>query len=89
VVGLVGSRDTTSYAGGKVATGTVSHAGQVKADGSDEKIYPGPPIWLGDRLTSPRKKKKAYVEKTSKMPGNGQTNRRRSGYTRFEENSWG
>jgi len=29
------SNDPESYAGGSVATGTVSHAGQVKGDGPD------------------------------------------------------
>jgi len=33
VVGLAWSNDPESYAGGSVATGTVSHAGQVKGDG--------------------------------------------------------
>jgi hypothetical protein len=28
-----------------VATGRVSHAGQVKGDDPDEKGYPGPPRW--------------------------------------------
>jgi hypothetical protein len=35
VVGLVWSCDPESYAGGSVATGRVSHAGQVKGDGPD------------------------------------------------------
>ena len=33
VLGLSWSNDPESYAGGSVATGTVSHAGQVKGDG--------------------------------------------------------
>jgi hypothetical protein len=45
VVGLAWSNDPESYAGGSVATGRVSHAGQVKSDDPDEKGYPGPPGW--------------------------------------------
>jgi hypothetical protein len=37
VVGLAWSNDSESYAGGSVATGSVSHAGQVKGDDPDEK----------------------------------------------------
>jgi hypothetical protein len=37
--------DSESYASGSVATGRVSHAGQVKGDDPDKKRYPGlPPI---------------------------------------------
>jgi hypothetical protein len=40
------------------ATGTASHARQVKGDDSDKKGYPGPPGWgLGVRLTTPPRKK--------------------------------
>jgi len=86
VVGLAWSKDPASYAGGSLPTGRVSHAGQFKGDGSDEKRYPGPAGWgLGVRPTSPRKK--VYVEKTSKIPGNELTNRRRSGYKRIEDTS--
>jgi hypothetical protein len=42
VVGLAWSYDPESYAGGSVAAGRVSHAGQVKGD-TDKKGYPGPP----------------------------------------------
>jgi hypothetical protein len=58
VVGLAWSYDPESYAGGSVATGRVSHAGQVKGDEPDKKGYPGPPGWgLGVGLTAPRRKK--------------------------------
>jgi hypothetical protein len=58
VVGLVWSYDPESYAGGSVAAGRVSHAGQVKGDDSDRKGYPGPPDWgLGMGLTAPPHKK--------------------------------
>ena len=50
VMGLVWSNDSESYASGSVATGSASHAGQVKDDDPDEKKYPGPPGW---GLTSP------------------------------------
>jgi hypothetical protein len=40
------------------ATGTASHARQVKGDDPDIKGYPGPPGWrLGVRLTTPPRKK--------------------------------
>ena len=39
------SNDSESYAGGSVATGRASHAGQVKDDDPDKKRYPGPPGW--------------------------------------------
>jgi hypothetical protein len=37
VVGLAYSRDSETYAGGSIATGKVSHAGQVKGEEPDEK----------------------------------------------------
>jgi hypothetical protein len=40
VVGLAWPYDTQSYAGGKVATGRVSRAGQVRCDDPDKKGYP-------------------------------------------------
>jgi hypothetical protein len=50
----VRSEDPESYAGGRVATGRGSHAGQVKGDGPDRKGYPDPPDWgLGMGLTTP------------------------------------
>jgi hypothetical protein len=57
VVGLAWSYDHESYAGGSVADGRVSHAGQVKDD-PDKKGYPGSPCWgLGVGLTAPPLKK--------------------------------
>jgi hypothetical protein len=54
VVGLAWSNDPESYASGSVATGRVSHAGQVKGDDPDEKGYPGPPGWgLGHGADNP------------------------------------
>jgi hypothetical protein len=35
VVGLVWSNDPESYAGGSIATGRVTHAGQVEGDDPD------------------------------------------------------
>jgi hypothetical protein len=43
VVGLAWSYDPESYAGGSVAAGRISHAGQVEGDDPDRKGYPGPP----------------------------------------------
>jgi hypothetical protein len=57
VVGRAHSNDPESYAGGSVAAGSVSHAGQVKGDDPDKKGYPGPPgLGLGVRLTAPPRK---------------------------------
>jgi hypothetical protein len=53
VVGLAWSYDPESYAGGSVAAGRVSHAGQIKGNDPDKKGYPGPPGWgLGVGLTA-------------------------------------
>ncbi|KAK9878481.1 hypothetical protein WA026_022123 [Henosepilachna vigintioctopunctata] len=50
--------DPESYAGGSLATGRVTQAGQVGGETPDEEEHPGPPGWgLGVRLTtSPWKK---------------------------------
>jgi hypothetical protein len=54
VVGLAWSHDPESYAGSSVATGRVSHAGQVKGNDPEEKGYPGPPGWgLGHGADKP------------------------------------
>jgi len=45
VVGFVRSHDPESYAGGSLATGSLSHARQGKGDDPDKKGYPGPPGW--------------------------------------------
>jgi hypothetical protein len=51
LVGFACSDDPERYAGDSVATGRVSHAGQVKGDDPAKKGYPGPPGWrLGVRL---------------------------------------
>jgi hypothetical protein len=48
------SNDPESYASSSIATGSVSHAGQVKGDDPDEKGYPGPPGWgLGHGTDNP------------------------------------
>jgi len=43
VVGLAWSNDPDTYAGSSLATGTASHARQVKGDNPVKKGYPGPP----------------------------------------------
>jgi hypothetical protein len=54
VVGLAWPNDSESYADGKVATGRVSHARQVKGDNQNKKGYPGPPDeGLGREVNSP------------------------------------
>jgi hypothetical protein len=45
VIGLAWSYDLESYAGGSVAAGRFSHAGQFEDDDPDKKGYPGPPGW--------------------------------------------
>ena len=45
VVRLAWSNDPDSYTGGIVATGKVSHAGQVKGDDPNKKGYSSPPDW--------------------------------------------
>jgi hypothetical protein len=53
VEGPAWSLDPESYAGGSIATGRGSHAGQVKGDDPDEKGHPGPPgRGLGVGLTT-------------------------------------
>jgi hypothetical protein len=53
VVGAWFAYDPESHAGGSVATGGISHAGQIKRDAPDKKGHTGPPGWgLGVRLTS-------------------------------------
>jgi hypothetical protein len=57
VAGLAWSEDPESYAGSSVATGRVSHAGQVKGDDPDKKGYIGPPgWWLGVGMSIPSRK---------------------------------
>jgi hypothetical protein len=56
VVGFECSWDPESYAGGSVATGRATQAGQDKGKEPDEEGYPGPPgLVLDVRLTSHRK----------------------------------
>jgi hypothetical protein len=45
VAGLAWSKGPENYAGGRVATGRGSLAGQFKGDDPDKKIHPGPPGW--------------------------------------------
>jgi hypothetical protein len=57
VVGFQCSSDPESYAGGSVATGRGTHAGQVEGREPDEEAYPGPPGWgLSVRLTASHRK---------------------------------
>jgi hypothetical protein len=54
---------TWSYDLESVATGRVTHAGQVKGDDPDKQGYPGPPVWgLGVGLTTSPRKKTLTVE---------------------------
>jgi hypothetical protein len=57
VVGFECPRDPESYVGGSVATGRVTHAGQVKGWEPDEEGYPDPANWgLGVGLITSRRK---------------------------------
>ena len=54
VVGFEWSRDPEIYAGGSVAPGMATHAGQIKCDDPDWEGYFGPAgWWLGVRLMTP------------------------------------
>ena len=52
MTGLAYLEDPECYAGGSVATGRVSLAGQDEGERSDEERYPGPPGWGLRRWTS-------------------------------------
>ena len=49
---LAGCNDPKSYAGGSVATGRATLAGQVKGEHPDKERYTGPPGWGLSRWTS-------------------------------------
>jgi hypothetical protein len=54
VNGLAYIEDPEGYAGGSVATGRVSLAGQDEGERSDEERHPGPPGWgLGRWIGTP------------------------------------
>jgi hypothetical protein len=78
VVGLAWLNDSESSAGGSIATGRASHAGQVEGDDPDKNVYPGPPSWgLGVGLTtSPNNK--CLVESLSKLETEWKQQRRPS-----------
>jgi hypothetical protein len=52
VIGLAYLEDREWSAGGSIATGKVSLAGQDEGERSDEDRYPGPPGWGLRRWTS-------------------------------------
>jgi hypothetical protein len=73
----VWSYDPESYAGGSVASGRASNAGQGKGDDPQKKEYPCSPGWgLGVRLATPAvkllqnlKKKNTYTQEAKARPG--------------------
>jgi hypothetical protein len=65
-VGIVWPNDPDSYAGGSVATGRVSHAGQIKGDDQAEKKYPGLTGWQLGVIPTATHRKDIYVDTRSK-----------------------
>jgi len=63
--------DPESYAGGSVATGRATLAGQVKGEHPDKERYTGPPGWGLDRWAStPSPGKKTHmIKKPRQMLG--------------------
>jgi hypothetical protein len=69
MVGLAWSNDPESYAAGSVASGSASHARQVKDENSDRKGYPGLPDLLSDvGLTTARSVEKLLKLRRSQNP---------------------
>ena len=61
---LAWCNDSESYAGGSVATGMATLAGQVKGEHPDKERYTGPPGWGLDRWASTSSPgKKTYMLK--------------------------
>jgi hypothetical protein len=77
---LLCCNDPESYAGGSVATGRVTLAGQVKGEHPDNERYSGPPGWgLGVLLVTAHRKKSiaAKVQQGYSGETKGRQNRRR------------
>jgi hypothetical protein len=74
VVGLACSKDPKSR-GYSVATGRISHAGQLKRDDPEENGYPGPPGWGLRMKRATSTLERFHVEETSKMPHIGLINK--------------
>ena len=61
---LAWCNDPESYAGGSVATGRATLAGQVKGEHPDKERYAGPPGWgLGRWASTPSPGKKTHMLK--------------------------
>jgi len=61
---LAWCNDPESYAGGSIATGRATLAGQVKGEHPDKERYTGPPGWgLGRWASTPSPGKKTYMLK--------------------------
>jgi hypothetical protein len=77
VIGLAYLEDRECYAGGSIATGRVSLAGQYEGERSDDKRYPGPPGWGWRRWTStPILTKKCSLAKNHRRQWNMEGRRR-------------
>ena len=61
MVGIAWSEVLESSEGGRVATVSVSHAGQVGADDPDKKGYPSPPVGCWPWYVTARPVQNAYV----------------------------
>jgi len=62
---LAWCNDPERYAGGSVATGRATPAGQVKGEHPDKERYTGPPGWgLGRWASTPSPWKKTHILKS-------------------------
>ena len=67
---LAWCNDPESYAGGSVATGSATLAGQVKGEHPDKERYTGPPGWgLGRWASTASPGKKTHPKKPRQMLG--------------------
>ena len=69
---LAWCNDPESYAGGSIATGRATLAGQVKGEHPDKERYTGPPGWgLGRWASTPSPRGKKHTCETNLDNGSG------------------